>query len=64
MLAVLAMAATFPTWTSATFFTSSLAEKTSDIDFIGLYVPTNPFASLANSVFPAVVLFSTVMGTP
>ena len=62
LLAVLGVAATFPTWTSATFFTSSLAEKTSDFDFIGLYVPTNPFASLADSVLPAVVLFSIVMG--
>jgi Na+/H+-dicarboxylate symporter/ABC-type amino acid transport substrate-binding protein len=62
LLAVLGMAATLPTWTSATFFTSSLAESADDFDFIGLYVPTNPFASLANSVLPAVVLFSIVMG--
>jgi len=62
VLAVLAVVVTFPTWTTATFFTSSLAEEAGKFDFIGLYIPTNPFASLANSVLPAVVLFSVVMG--
>jgi len=62
LLAVLALVATFPSWTSATFFTSSLAEKAGDFDFIGLYIPANPFSSLANSVLPAVVLFSIAMG--
>jgi Na+/H+-dicarboxylate symporter/ABC-type amino acid transport substrate-binding protein len=62
VLAVVAVAVTFPTWTTATFFTSSLAEEAGKFDFIGLYIPTNPFASLANSVLPAVVLFSVVMG--
>jgi Na+/H+-dicarboxylate symporter len=57
-LAVLAMPATFPSWTSATFFSTSLAETPLAFDFIGLYVPSNPFSSLANSVLPAVVLLS------
>ncbi|MGD8924770.1 MAG: cation:dicarboxylase symporter family transporter, partial [Syntrophobacterales bacterium] len=54
-LAVLAMPATFPSWTSATFFSTSLAETPPAFDFIGLYVPSNPFSSLSNSVLPAVV---------
>jgi Na+/H+-dicarboxylate symporter len=62
LLAVLAVSATFPSWTSATFFTTSLAEQAEAFDFIGLYVPSNPFASLAQSVLPAVVLFSVAMG--
>jgi Na+/H+-dicarboxylate symporter len=62
LIAVLAVAMTFPSWTSAAFFTTGLAEPIGDFDFIGLYVPTNPFSSLANSVLPAVVLFSIAMG--
>jgi Na+/H+-dicarboxylate symporter len=62
LLAVLAVVATFPSWTSATFFTTSLAEKAGEFDFVGLYIPTNPFASLANGVLPAVVLFSVAVG--
>ena len=61
-LAVLAMPATFPSWTSATFFSTSLAETPLAFDFIGLYVPSNPFSSLANSVLPAVVLFCVAVG--
>ena len=62
LLAVLAIAATFPSWTSAAFFTASLAEEAGGFDFIGLYIPSNPFSSLAHSVLPAVVLFSIAMG--
>ncbi len=62
LLAVLALPATFPSWTSATFFSTSLVEKPIDFDFIGLYVPSNPFSSLANSVLPAVVLFCVATG--
>jgi Na+/H+-dicarboxylate symporter len=62
LVAVLAMPATFPSWTSATFFTTSLAETPEQFDFIGLYVPSNPFASLADSILPAVVLFCIAIG--
>ena len=31
-------------------------------DFVALYIPSNPFYSLANNVVPAVVLFSIVLG--
>jgi Na+/H+-dicarboxylate symporter len=60
--AVLVVVATFPSWTSAAFFTTSLAEEAGSFDFVGLYIPSNPFSSLANSVLPAVVLFSVAMG--
>jgi len=62
LLFVLGFVATFPSWTSAAFFTTSIAEPASAFDFVGLYIPSNPFASLANSVLPAVVLFSVAMG--
>jgi Na+/H+-dicarboxylate symporter len=33
------------------------------VRFLNLYIPTNPFNSLANNVVPAVVLFSIVVGS-
>lgn len=53
---------TFPEWPSAMFFSPSLVEETQPIDFLQLYIPSNPFFSLANSIVPAVVLFSIVVG--
>ncbi|MHC4350086.1 MAG: cation:dicarboxylate symporter family transporter, partial [Planctomycetota bacterium] len=47
---------------SASFFSTSLVEQPAKIDLMGLYIPANPFHSLANSVIPAVVLFSIALG--
>jgi Na+/H+-dicarboxylate symporter/ABC-type amino acid transport substrate-binding protein len=53
---------TFPSVQNASFFSSSLVEPRPAFDFIDLYIPANPFNSLANNVVPAVVLFSIVLG--
>src|SRR6185295_14915941 len=53
---------TFPSRESASFFSSSLVERRPDFNLIDLYIPANPFNSLANNVVPAVVLFSLVLG--
>jgi len=53
---------TFPSTQNASFFSSSLVERRPTFDFVGLYIPANPFHSLANNVVPAVVLFSVVLG--
>jgi Na+/H+-dicarboxylate symporter len=52
----------FPPFQTASFFSTSLVEPPQQFDFIGLYIPSNPFHSLANSVVPAVVLFSVILG--
>ncbi len=52
----------FPPLQTASFFSTSLLEPQSQFDFVGLYIPSNPFHSLANSVVPAVVLFSVILG--
>jgi Na+/H+-dicarboxylate symporter len=52
----------FPDWQSASFFSTSLVEEKKPIDFLGLYIPANPFASLANGVVPAIVVFSALIG--
>ena len=59
---VLVMPLTFPTIETASFFSTSLVQERPPLDFISLYVPTNAFQSLANSVVPAVVLFSGFLG--
>ncbi len=52
----------FPTIETASFFSASLVEDPPPFDFVGLYIPSNPFHSLANNIVPAVVLFSVVLG--
>src|SRR5262245_26946727 len=59
---VVAMPLAFPAWQSANFFSTGLLENPEPFDFVGLYIPANPFYSLANNVVPAVVFFSGVVG--
>ena len=59
---VLLMPLAFPEIQSASFFSTTLVEDRPRIDLVSLYVPSNPFYSLANSVVPAVVVFSVVLG--
>jgi proton glutamate symport protein len=53
---------TFPNWESSTFFSAAMAEARIEVDFLGLYIPANPFHALANNLVPAVVLFSIALG--
>lgn len=52
----------FPQWPSASFFSTSQLQEPKPIDFLQLYIPANPFASLANAVVPAIVVFSILIG--
>jgi Na+/H+-dicarboxylate symporter/ABC-type amino acid transport substrate-binding protein len=52
----------FPDVESAMFFSTALIERRQPFNFVDLYIPSNPFNSLANNVVPAVVLFSVVVG--
>ena len=52
----------FPPAETASFFSTSLIEAPAAFDFVDLYIPSNPFHSLANNIVPAVVLFSIVVG--
>ncbi|MDJ0868432.1 MAG: cation:dicarboxylase symporter family transporter [Myxococcota bacterium] len=56
------MALGLPDWKSATFFSTSLVEEPEATDFLSLYIPANPFRSLAEGIVPAVVLFSLLCG--
>jgi Na+/H+-dicarboxylate symporter len=59
---VFLMPLAFPSLESASFFSTTLVETPPPVDFLTLYIPSNPFHSLANSVVPAVVLFSALLG--
>jgi Na+/H+-dicarboxylate symporter/ABC-type amino acid transport substrate-binding protein len=59
---VLLMPLAFPAIQTASFFSTTLVEDRPAVDLVSLYVPANPFHSLANSVVPAVVLFSVILG--
>jgi Na+/H+-dicarboxylate symporter/ABC-type amino acid transport substrate-binding protein len=52
----------FPSIETASFFSTTLLDGREPFDFVSSYIPSNPFASLANNVVPAVVLFSIVLG--
>jgi len=53
---------TFPSTETAAFFSTTLLERRPPFDFVDLYIPANPFYSLANNIVPAVVLFSIIVG--
>ncbi len=59
---VLLIPFSFPHWESAAFFSSALLDEPKPVDFLDLYIPSNPFKSLANNIVPAVVLFSILTG--
>jgi Na+/H+-dicarboxylate symporter len=60
--AVFCMPLAFPAIQNAFFFSTTLVEEREALDFVALYIPSNPFQSLAQSIVPAVVLFSVFLG--
>ena len=59
---ILLIPLSFPAWESSAFFSTALVETPPKVDFLSLYIPSNPFYSLANNIVPAVVLFSILLG--
>ena len=52
----------FPAWKAGAFFSTVLTEPPPQVDFLALFIPANVFASLANSMVPAVVVFCICLG--
>jgi Na+/H+-dicarboxylate symporter/ABC-type amino acid transport substrate-binding protein len=52
----------FPEMQTASFFSTTLVMRPAPLDVVDLYIPSNPFYSLANNIVPAVVLFSVIVG--
>jgi Na+/H+-dicarboxylate symporter len=51
-----------PSGKGGAFFSAAPQEAEHPIDWVGLYIPANPFHSLANNVVPAVVVFAVLAG--
>jgi len=60
--AVLLIPIAFPSWTTASFFSTSMVQPGKPPDFLSLFIPSNPFHALADSIVPSVVVFSIAMG--
>jgi Na+/H+-dicarboxylate symporter/ABC-type amino acid transport substrate-binding protein len=52
----------FPEWKATVFFSKNLVEKVKDVNYLELYIPANPFYSLANSFVPAITVFCIFVG--
>jgi len=59
---IFVMPLAFPSVETASFFSTSLVKAREEVDFLELFIPSNPFRSLANNVIPASVLFSIAVG--
>ena len=59
---VYVMPMAFPEFISASFFSSSLVEPSTEFSLAEIYFTANPFESLSSNVVPAVVLFSCMFG--
>lgn len=62
MLTLLLLPLAYPNWQTSGFFSTSMTAEPAPFNFIQLYIPSNIFASLSDTVVPAVVLFSLLMG--
>jgi Na+/H+-dicarboxylate symporter/ABC-type amino acid transport substrate-binding protein len=60
--AVLLLPLSLPSRESASFFSTGSLQEPAEVDFLGLFIPSNPFHALANSVVPAVVVFCIAVG--
>ena len=62
MCTLLLLPLAYPNWQTAGFFSSSMVSEPVQFDFLKLYIPANVFSSLSETIVPAVVLFSLLMG--
>jgi len=52
----------FPDWLNANFYNANTLKPSEDVDFVNLFIPSNPFNAYANTVIPSVVVFSLFVG--
>jgi len=62
MATLLLLPLAYPNWQTAGFFSTSMVAEPAAFNFVQLYIPSNIFASLSETIVPAVVLFSLLMG--
>lgn len=59
---VVLMPQALPAFKTGAFFSTSLIEPVVEVDFLSLFVPSNPFRALASNYAPAVVVFCLFFG--
>jgi Na+/H+-dicarboxylate symporter/ABC-type amino acid transport substrate-binding protein len=62
LLVVVLFSLGFPSWKSAAFFSTSLLDESKPFSLVELFIPVNPFHSMANTVIPSLVLFCLAVG--
>ncbi|MCU4177193.1 cation:dicarboxylate symporter family transporter [Carboxylicivirga sp. N1Y90] len=62
VIALIILPLGLPQWTASSFFKPSVVAVEPQMDFLKTYIPSNPFESMANSVVPAIVIFSIFLG--
>jgi len=62
LISIFSMAYAYPLWESKDFFSSTQITEAPPINYYELYIPSNPFHSLANNIVPAIVVFSLLLG--
>jgi len=62
LVVLVIMTFAFPASRGGSFFSASLLQQPPDLDWQELFIPSNPFWSLAKNLVPAVVIFSIGLG--
>jgi Na+/H+-dicarboxylate symporter/ABC-type amino acid transport substrate-binding protein len=62
LITIFALSLSFPIWDSKDFFSTTQISVLPEINYYDLYIPSNPFKSLADNTIPAVVVFSLFLG--
>lgn len=62
LITIFVMAQAFPIWESKDFFSTTQITAVPEINYYDLYIPSNPFKSLAENTVPAIVVFSLFLG--
>ena len=62
MVTLAAMTQAFPVWETGSFYSTSFTEEPPAPNWLDLFIPSNPFRSLAENSVPAVVVFSIGVG--
>ena len=60
--ALVIMTLAFPVWDTGSFFSSHFTDEPPAPDWLELFIPSNPFRSLADNAIPAVVVFCIGLG--
>lgn len=62
LVIVLLIPLSFPDWLSSSFFSTQQVEEPPKIDFLRLFIPSNPAHAYAFALVPAIVVFSILVG--